>query len=88
MLWATLPTIAQDNASEKALKALDDFFKFDVPYIPTPPEVARAMLELAGTEPEDVVYDLGSGDGRIVIAAVRDFGGMNDATSNARAAHV
>jgi len=46
----------------------------DVPYEPSPPEVVRAMLELAGVTGNDVVYDLGSGDGRIVIAAARDFG--------------
>jgi precorrin-6B methylase 2 len=46
----------------------------DVIYVPTPPEVVTAMLELAGVGPADVLYDLGSGDGRIVIAAVRDFG--------------
>ena len=48
--------------------------KPDVPYEPSPPEVVRAMLELAGVTRNDVVYDLGSGDGRIVIAAARDFG--------------
>ena len=46
----------------------------DVPYEPSPPEVVRAMLELAGVTSRDIVYDLGSGDGRIVIAAARDFG--------------
>ena len=46
----------------------------DVPYEPSPPHVVRAMLELAGVGPGDVVYDLGSGDGRIVIAAAKDFG--------------
>lgn len=46
----------------------------DVPYEPSPPEVVRAMLALAGVTPTDLVYDLGSGDGRIVIAAARDFG--------------
>jgi SAM-dependent methyltransferase len=46
----------------------------DVPYEPSPPEVVRAMLELAAVTPSDVVYDLGSGDGRIVIAAAKDFG--------------
>jgi SAM-dependent methyltransferase len=43
----------------------------DVPYQPSPPEVVEAMLDLAGVGPRDVVYDLGSGDGRIVIAAAR-----------------
>lgn len=74
ILLATCPTQAQDSASDKALKALNDFFKFDVPYVPTPPSVAHAMLALTNTKPNDIVYDLGSGDGRIVIAAVRDFG--------------
>lgn len=46
----------------------------DVPYEPSPPEVVRAMLELAGVTSNDIVYDLGSGDGRIVIAAAKDFG--------------
>ena len=46
----------------------------DVPYEPSPPEVVKAMLELAAVTSSDIVYDLGSGDGRIVIAAARDFG--------------
>jgi SAM-dependent methyltransferase len=45
--------------------------KKDVPYVPTPPEVVDAMIALAGVKRGDVVYDLGCGDGRIVIAAVR-----------------
>lgn len=44
------------------------------PFVPTPPDVVTRMLELAGTGADDVVYDLGCGDGRIVIAAARDFG--------------
>jgi len=47
---------------------------FSVPYVPTPMHVARKMLELAGVGPDDVVYDLGSGDGRIPILAVEEFG--------------
>lgn len=43
----------------------------DVPYEPTPPAVVEAMLDLAGVGPDDVVYDLGCGDGRIVVAAAR-----------------
>jgi SAM-dependent methyltransferase len=45
-----------------------------VPDVRTPPEVVVEILRLAGVGPDDVVYDLGSGDGRIVIAAARDFG--------------
>lgn len=43
-------------------------------YMGTPAPVVRAMLELAQVGPDDIVYDLGSGDGRIVIAAAKDFG--------------
>lgn len=46
----------------------------DVIYVPTPDSVVKAMLATAKVGPGDVVYDLGSGDGRIPIAAVRDFG--------------
>jgi SAM-dependent methyltransferase len=46
----------------------------DAPYVATPAAVVHAMLALARVDATDVVYDLGSGDGRLVIAAVRDFG--------------
>jgi SAM-dependent methyltransferase len=45
----------------------------DAPFLVTPPEVVDQMLKLARVGPADVVYDLGSGDGRLVIAAARDF---------------
>jgi len=44
------------------------------PFITTPPEVVARMLEFAGPGPRDTVIDLGSGDGRIVIAAAKDYG--------------
>jgi precorrin-6B methylase 2 len=43
------------------------------PFVATPMTSVRQMLTLADVQAEDVVYDLGSGDGRIVITAVRDF---------------
>jgi len=46
----------------------------DVPYEPSEPEVVNAMLRIAQVGPDDVVYDLGCGDGRIVIAAVKERG--------------
>jgi SAM-dependent methyltransferase len=42
-----------------------------VPFVPTPQEVVDKMIELAGVKEGDVVYDLGSGDGRIVITAAK-----------------
>src|SRR6476646_14137 len=46
----------------------------DIHYVPTSNGVAEAMLELAKTTSSDVVYDLGSGDGRIPIMAAKKFG--------------
>jgi SAM-dependent methyltransferase len=46
----------------------------DVPYVPTDEPVVAAMLRFAAVNENDVVYDLGCGDGRIVIAAARRFG--------------
>ena len=71
----------------------------DVPYVPTPPDVVKAMLELAGVTANDLVYDLGCGDGRIVVAAAKDFGArgvgydlnpkrIQEATENAQNAGV
>jgi len=45
-----------------------------IPFVATPYDTVRDMLWIADVGKDDVVYDLGSGDGRIVIAAVRDFG--------------
>jgi SAM-dependent methyltransferase len=71
----------------------------DVRYEPSSPEVVREMLRLANVTRHDVVYDLGCGDGRIVIAAAKEFGArgvgididpdrIEEATANARAAGV
>ena len=49
----------------------DEDWGYDVPYVPTPPNVVEAMLEVAEVHEGDVVYDLGCGDGRIVIAAAK-----------------
>ena len=46
----------------------------DVVFLPTPEDVAQQMLKLADVHKGDVLYDLGSGDGRIVIMAAREFG--------------
>jgi SAM-dependent methyltransferase len=69
------------------------------PYVPTPSDVVDRMLALAKVGPRDVVYDLGCGDGRIVIAAAQKFGArgvgvdidanlINQADANAKAAGV
>lgn len=48
--------------------------KYVAPFVPTPHEVVDRMLELAEVRKGDVLYDLGSGDGRIVITAARKYG--------------
>lgn len=48
--------------------------KLDVPYVPTPQSVVDEMLNLAAVTKDDVVYDLGCGDGRIVITAAKKYG--------------
>jgi protein-L-isoaspartate O-methyltransferase len=61
LLVAAAPALAQDG-------------EVRAPFITTPPEVVARMLKIADTAPRDFVIDLGSGDGRIVIAAARDHG--------------
>lgn len=48
--------------------------ELDVPYVPTPTEVVDEMLAMAEVKGGDVLYDLGSGDGRIPITAAKKFG--------------
>ena len=69
------------------------------PYVPTPPEVVERMLTLAGISADDVVYDLGCGDGRIPITAATKYGArgvgvdidperIKESVANAKAAGV
>src|ERR1700688_5335239 len=51
-----------------------DQIQINPPYVRTPANVVSAMLKLAGVKASDVVYDLGCGDGRIVIAAAKEYG--------------
>ncbi|QNL52315.1 methyltransferase domain-containing protein [Olivibacter sp. SDN3] len=48
--------------------------QLDVPYVPTNQQTVEKMLELANIKPDDVVYDLGCGDGRIIVTAAKKFG--------------
>lgn len=80
----TFPVVADGRLY---LRDMDALFCYDVrarrqpegraprpPFVPTPPDVVEKMLELAKVARDDVVYDLGCGDGRIVIAAARKYG--------------
>jgi SAM-dependent methyltransferase len=54
--------------------AADEAIQKDVPYVPTDEDLVRLMLTMAAVGGGDIVYDLGCGDGRIVITAVKEFG--------------
>ena len=67
VLTLALPEAAQTPAPAQAPSSL-------APYVPTPQDVVDRMLALAGVTADDVLYDLGCGDGRIVITAAKKFG--------------
>lgn len=48
--------------------------KLDIPFVPSPMVVVHRMLKLAEIKKDDIVYDLGSGDGRIIIEAAKKYG--------------
>jgi ubiquinone/menaquinone biosynthesis C-methylase UbiE len=96
-LWLTLttaaPTVAARPAQTRAIRPPDVIF------LPTDDAVVDAMLKLAHVSKDDVVYDLGSGDGKIVIAAAKQYGARGvgididpqriaEANANAKAAGV
>ncbi len=64
-VWPTEGMLAQETGFES---------KKIVPFVPTPQDVVEGMLELAQVKKGDVVYDLGSGDGRIVVTAAKKYG--------------
>ena len=63
--------VAPNDVLAQAAQKYEDEGKKIVPYVPTPQEVVERMLELAQVKKGDVVYDLGSGDGRIVVTAAK-----------------
>lgn len=65
---------APDTAASATETAQPDTVKKGAPYVPTRPSVVWRMLQLANVSEDDVVYDLGSGDGRIVLAAAQKYG--------------
>ena len=93
--WSLLLWLALASAAAQETKLRPP----DVRYEPSSPEVVREMLRLANVTKTDVVYDLGCGDGRIVITAVKEIGArgvgididperIKEATANAREAGV
>ncbi len=68
----TLLLFVVSTGAQQPLKPLEK--KPDVPYMPTHEKVVAEMLKVAKVGKDDILYDLGSGDGRIVIAAAKEFG--------------
>ena len=64
----------QSPAKRKTVQVQLTLHEPDVIYVPTPQEVVEKMLELAQLKETDLVYDLGCGDGRIVVTAAKKYG--------------
>lgn len=100
---ASASPVVDTPVAEPQYESIEQFesaaIRKDVPYVPTPQETVDEMLRLAQVSRDDLVYDLGSGDGRIVITAAKKHGArgvgididptrIDEANENARAAGV
>ena len=81
LLWASMTLMGTSvfgqtpqGAPEVPVAPRPDEEDEEVPFVPTPDEIVAEMLRLANVTKNDVVYDLGCGDGRIVIAAAQRYG--------------
>src|SRR5208283_5503814 len=74
LLLGSAPSRIADAAPPAGQGLAGATFIKQVPYVPTPQDIVDKMLELAKVTSDDVVYDLGSGDGRIVITAAQKYG--------------
>ncbi len=68
------PVSTQKATTESTTKQADEYREPDVIFVPTPQDVVDKMLELAQVKKEDLLYDLGCGDGRIVVTAAKRYG--------------
>ena len=68
LMMVAAPAAAQEGSNQGILRSPDVIF------VPTPQEVVEVMLKIAKVTKTDVVYDLGSGDGRIPITAAKTYG--------------
>jgi precorrin-6B methylase 2 len=74
LLFLAFSAAAQTTAQQTQAAPQKELRAPDVVYVPTPETVVHAMLKLAGVGKGDVLYDLGSGDGRIPITAAQSYG--------------
>jgi len=68
LLGGCLWVVAQESSAQRARTA------YMAPWVTSPMAVVERMLELAGLKPGETVYDLGSGDGRVLLVAAQKFG--------------
>ncbi len=64
--------VPPEEASTYLTVQIENQPALDVPYVPTPAEVVERMLNIAGVNSSDILYDLGCGDGRVVVAAAKE----------------
>ena len=72
--WLATSAVCAQDVAEEAAKEDKGHRTPDVVFVPTPQEVVEKMLELASVKKDDLVYDLGCGDGRIVVTAAKKYG--------------
>lgn len=70
LCFVPFPAVGQDKEKDK----VDSDLKCRIIYVPTPETVVKKMLDMAKVGKDDIVFDLGCGDGRICCMAARDFG--------------
>ena len=73
-LAVTLAVVGLAGATEALAQAAAPSRRPDVIFVPTPEAVVEAMLQVAGVTKNDIVYDLGCGDGRIPVTAAKKYG--------------
>lgn len=99
LLAPCLPALSSEAPKQEAAEPTKLKRKLDVWYVATPHEVVDRMIDEAKIRPTDIVYDLGCGDGRMVIAAAKKYGTIGvgidmdparirEARANAKAAGV
>jgi precorrin-6B methylase 2 len=95
---AQAPTSTNQSPATAPIPSVEEY-QTSIPYVPTPQPVVEAMLKLANVGKNDVIYDLGSGDGRIPVTAAQKYGArgvgieidpklVEEANQNAKAAGV
>src|SRR5262245_54797855 len=69
-----IAAVGQDKNKDKDDKGIDPDFKCRIIYVPTEEQVVEKMLDMVKVKKDDLVYDLGCGDGRIVCLANKKYG--------------